>query len=287
MTLGSSPSAQDTTSHQGTLGTLYGVSAGPGDPDLISVKGMRLIQASTLIAFPAGRPVTQGQDQDSHHPGIAQRIITPWLQPHHVLLPLQFPYTQDAADLRTAWEAAAKTVVQALASGQDVAFVSEGDVTFYSTFAYLSRYVKQLAPEVTVTAVPGVCSPLAAAAALGLPLALGDQRLTVLPALYATSEAESAGVSDLETALDTSDVLVLMKVGSVYEAVWRMLQQRQLLESSVVVEWATSDRQKIYHGLRNHPNLVLSYFSLMIIYVSPSHYGIPASPRPHRKPASQ
>ncbi|MGB3613208.1 MAG: precorrin-2 C(20)-methyltransferase [Elainellaceae cyanobacterium] len=281
MTLGSLSGRKDATSETTTtkdapLGTLYGVSAGPGDPDLISVKGVRLIQASTHIAFPAGSRGDTGSAPSRHRPGIAQRIVSPWLLPHHVLLPLQFPYTQDATELTAAWTDAATVVVQVLTSQQDVVFVSEGDVAFYSTFAYLARYVTQLLPGVTVTAVPGVCSPLASAAALGLPLALGDQRLTVLPALYSVSGA----VSDLETALETSDVLVLMKVGSVYEQVWRVLQQRQLLEASYVVEWATSDRQTIYHGLSDRPNLVLSYFSLMIIYVSPSQYGVPVPQEP-------
>lgn len=239
------------------FGTLYGVSVGPGDPELISLKGLRMIQAAPIIAFPAGTKPGK--------PGVAETIISAWQQPHQTLLPLRFPYTQDAASLTAAWADAAEMVSHHLAQQQDVAFVSEGDVSFYSTFAYLAQHLQQRMPEVKITAIPGVCSPLAAAAALGLPLALGDQRLTVLPALYS--------VSNLETTLDHSDVVVLMKVSSVYRQVWPILQQRQLLATSYVVEWATSDRQRLYHGLSDRPDLALSYFSLMVIVVSPSRYG--------------
>lgn len=257
-------------------GTLYGVSAGPGDPDLITLRALKLIQSAAVIAFPAGR---------GDRPGVAQRIIEPWLTPRHTQLALKFPYTQDPAALTAAWEAAAAAVIWHLYH-QDVVFVSEGDVSFYSTFAYLSDYVRRRHPKVAVTAVPGVCSPLAAAGVLALPLAQGDQRLTVLPALYTvlqetgSGEGAAAGVSNLETALDTSDVVVLMKVSSVYSQVWRILQRRQLLAASAVVEWATSDRQTLYRGLSDRPNLALSYFSVMIIQVSPSQYGIGHNPSP-------
>ncbi|MGF1536582.1 MAG: precorrin-2 C(20)-methyltransferase [Elainellaceae cyanobacterium] len=258
-------------------GTLYGVSAGPGDPDLITLRALKLIQSTTVVAFPAG----QGD-----RPGVAQRIIEPWLTPRHIQLPLRFPYTQDPETLAAAWRQAAAAVACYL-QHEDVVFVSEGDVGFYSTFAYLAEHVHRLHPAVAIVPVPGVCSPLAAAAVLGVPLALGDQRLTVLPALYTVSRGAGsgdgpieAGVSNLETALDTSDAVVLMKVSSVYSQVWHILQRRQLLVASAVVEWATSDRQRLYRDLSDRPSLELSYFSIMIVQVSPSRYGTERKPSP-------
>ncbi|MBD2021617.1 precorrin-2 C(20)-methyltransferase, partial [Leptolyngbya sp. FACHB-36] len=145
----------------------------------------------------------------------------------------------------------------------DVVFVSEGDVSFYSTFTYLAQTLQQAHPEVTIDAIPGVCSPLAAAAALGLPLTLRQQRLVVLPALYK--------VADLETTLAAADVVVLMKVSSVYRQVWTILQRHQLLERSYVVEWATHPNQVIHRELQTKPDLTLPYFSLLIVQVSPEH----------------
>lgn len=229
-------------------GTLYGVGAGPGDPELISVKGLRLLRSSPVVAFPAGLGGKQG---------VAQQIVAQWLRPDQVQLALDFPYVQEEATLRQAWETAAAQVWNYLQQGNDVVFVSEGDVSFYSTFTYLAQTVMQQYPEAQVETVPGICSPMAAAAALGLPLTVRAERLVVLPALYT--------VADLETALDTADVLVLMKVSSVYEQVWPVLERRGLLQHSYVVERASQPTQVIYADLRDRPLLKLPYFSLLLV----------------------
>lgn len=235
-----------------SLGQLYGIGVGPGDPELITLKGWRILQQVPVVAFPAG---IEGK------PGLAQRIVDPWLQPSQEQIALHFPYTQDLDILTQAWFASAETVWQQLQAGRDVACLAEGDVSFYSTFTYLAQTLHQLHPEVVIHTIPGICSPMAAAAVLSSPLTVRSQRLLILPALYT--------VTDLETALQQADVLVLMKVSSVYEQVWAVLQQHQLLASSAVVEWATLPQQVIYRDLSDRPQLQLSYFSLLIVQINP------------------
>jgi len=232
------------------VGILYGIGAGPGDPELLTVKGMRILQQVPVVAFPAGM---------GGKPGIAQQIVAPWLQAGQVELPLEFPFVQDEAVLEQAWKVAAETVWDFLRLGKDVAFVSEGDVSFYSTFTYLAQMVQRLYPEAKVETVPGITSPMAAAAAMGLPLTVRSQRLTILPALYT--------VADLETAIAHAEVIVLMKVSSVYEQVWQVLAKHGLLEHSYVVERATQPHQVIYADLRDRPSLKLPYFSLLVVQV--------------------
>lgn len=230
------------------LGILYGIGVGTGDPELITVKGLRLLQAASVVAFPAG---LDGKA------GIAEQIVAGWLARSQHLLPLSFPYVQDETLLQQAWHDAAKSVWQFLKQGRDVAFVCEGDISFYSTFTYLAQTLVQLHPEAIVERVPGVCSPLAAAATMGVPLTVRSDRLAVLPALYTTAE--------LEAVLEWADVVVLMKFSSVYAQVWQILQQRDLLESSWVVERATFPDCVVYRDLRSHPQLKLSYFSLLVV----------------------
>ncbi len=235
------------------VGTLYGISVGPGDPELITLKGLRILKQSPVVAFPCG---VKGKL------GMAQLIVDEWLESHQVQLALSFPYVLDMVILTQAWQVAAEQVWQYLHLGQDVAFVCEGDVSFYSTFTYLAEMLKQLHPECVVQTVPGVCSPMAAASALGIPLTVREQRLVVLPALY--------NVGELETLLDGADVIVLMKVSSVYPEVWQVLHRRQLLEKAFVVERATLPEQVIYQDLRDRPALKLPYFSLLIVKVTQS-----------------
>ncbi|EDX87116.1 precorrin-2 C20-methyltransferase [Synechococcus sp. PCC 7335] len=228
-------------------GTLYGLGVGPGDPELITLKALNCLRSVPVVAFPAG---LRGQS------GVAQQIITPWLSPEQVQLPLQFPYVQDLEQLSVAWKQAAREVWPYLQTG-NVAFACEGDISFYSTFTYLAQSLQQLHPDVKVSAIAGISSPMAAAAALGIPLTYQHQRLTILPALYDAQQ--------LETALDSAEVIVLMKVSSVYSQVWKILAERRLLARSYVVQNATKADQVIYSDLRSHPNLKLPYFSIMIV----------------------
>ena len=230
------------------IGTLYGVSVGTGDPELITVKGLRILQSSPIIAFPSGI---------NNSLGIAQNIIDRWLQPHQQTLPLEFPYVRDAEVLEMAWEQAAQKAGYYLQQGIDVSFACLGDISFYSTFTYLAQVVQRLYPEVNIQTVPGVCSPMAIASELGIPLTVNQQRMAVLPALYS--------IEELETALDWAEVVVLLKVSSVYKEVWQILERRNLLAKSAIVEKATFSEQKIYRDLRQYPKLNLSYFSVLLI----------------------
>ena len=234
------------------IGILSGISVGTGDPELITLKGLRLLQTVPVVAFPAGV---------GDKLGMAEQIIAPWLTAAQHRLPLRFPYVQDEQVLSQAWQEAAENVWLYLAQGQDVAFACEGDVSFYSTFTYLAQTLQNRHPEAVVQIVPGVCSPSAAAAALGLPLTVRSQRLAILPALY--------GVEELEAVLRWADVVVLMKVRSVYEQVWAVLKQHDLLEHSWIVERATLPNQAIY-SLRDRPGLKLSYFSILLVQVERS-----------------
>lgn len=229
-------------------GVLYGVSVGTGDPELITVKGLRILQQTTVVAFPSGI---------NNRLGVAQSIIERWLEPEQILLPLEFPYLQDEQKLQNAWKKAAKQVWQYLEQGTDVSFACLGDVSFYSTFTYLAQTLQELNSNAKIETIPGVCSTMAIASALKIPLTVNRQKLVVLPAIYS--------VQELETALDLAEVVVLLKVSSVYKQVWHILQNRNLLDSSWIVEKATFPDQKTYYDLNNYPELELSYFSILLI----------------------
>ena len=76
-------------------GTLYGLGIGPGDPELITVKALKQLQAAPVVAFPAGL---------NGRPGVAERTIEPWLSAKQTKLPLHFPYVQNEKELAIAWE---------------------------------------------------------------------------------------------------------------------------------------------------------------------------------------
>lgn len=233
--------------NQSLLGQLYGISVGTGDPDLITIKSLNILKQTEIIAFPQG---IRGKK------GFAETIISQWVE-GKTLLPLDFPYVHDETVLMTAWKTSAERIWEYLQQGKDVVFACEGDIHFYSTFTYLAEVFKKNYPQVNLITIPGVCSPLATASVLGIPLTVKDQKLVILPALYHAQE--------LQSILQWSDVIVLMKFRLVYESIWTVLKQENLLESSYIVEWATLPQQRIIRGLQDYPQLELSYFSIMVI----------------------
>lgn len=231
-----------------SLGTLYGIGVGPGDPDWITIKGLQVLQSTLVVAVPQNR---QGE------PGMAYAIAQQYLRPHQTLITLNLPFSTDPQVLDAGWKDAMNTLMPYLRSGQDVAFLAEGDISFYSTFTHVMRAVQQREPTLQIETIPGVCSPLAAASALNIPLSLWHEKVAILPAMY--------DVAELEHALAWAEVVVLMKVGSVFDRVWTCLEQRGLLGNACLVEWVGWPQQKTWTGWRDLKDYQPPYFSLAII----------------------
>lgn len=229
-------------------GKLWGISVSPGDPEWLTLKGLSILKSVPIVAMPQNR---QGQ------PGMAYQIVREFLQPQQKLMPLKMPFECDRDLLKKAWQAAVSELIPYLKNGSDVAFVSEGDVSFFSTFSYIAQTLHDRQPQVQIEAIPGVCSPLAAAAALNTPLSIWDEKVAILPAIH--------NLEELETALNWAEVVVLMKVGSVFQQVWQVLAARNLCDRTSLVEWVGWDKQKIYKNILNLKQYRPPYFSIVII----------------------
>ena len=230
------------------LGTLWGVSVGPGDPEWLTLKGLKVLQRVPAIAMPQNR---QGQ------PGMAFEIVKDYLDPSQILVPLHLPFVKDPEILKQSWQTAAELLSPHLRSGQDVAFISEGDVSFYSTFTYVATALRRQIPNLSISVIPGVCSPLAAAGALEIPLAIQAEKIAVLPALYDPQA--------LLEALKWSEVVVLMKVSTVFHRVWTLLADQGLLEQSYLVEWVGGTQQQLFPNLVDLADYHPPYFSILIV----------------------
>jgi precorrin-2/cobalt-factor-2 C20-methyltransferase len=231
------------------LGKLYGLSVGPGDPELITLKALNILQSSPVISFPQG---IKGRL------GIAQRIAQQYFQPHQIQLELHFPYVLDMEVLHQAWEDAAKELIPYLQQGQNIAFLCEGDINFYGSFTYLAQAVQRQLPHVTIETVGGVCSPMALASIIPQPLTIRDEKLLIIPTLYHREQ--------LAQGLTQAEVVILMKVASSYGTVWQLLKEKDLLTRSLIIERATFPEQKVYQNLEQYPDLQLNYFSILAIF---------------------
>ncbi len=231
------------------IGTLYGVSLGPGDPGLITRQAWELLQTERIWTYPV-----RSRKSDSFALGIVRSAgLAP--PPDHT--PLVFPMTHDPEKLARHWLAAAQTVLPILQSGRNVLFLVEGDASTYATFGHLARTVRGLDATVPIETVAGVPSFNAAAARLQMPLADADDTLAVLPAGY--------GVAMLDRLLDDFDTLVLLKVKPLLDTILDWLERRELLDHCRFIEKAGTAEERIVHDVASLRGETVNYLSLMLV----------------------
>jgi len=130
-------------------GHLYGIGVGPGDPELLTIKAAKVLGRVDLILA-----ASSTKNDDS----LALDIARPHLKPDARVIRLGFPMSRNEDTLQSAWEENARLVLNELEQGHDAAFLTLGDPLLYSTFAYLLRTLRSLAPEQAVTIIPGITS---------------------------------------------------------------------------------------------------------------------------------
>ena len=227
-----------------TVGTFYGVSVGPGDPELLTLKAVRCIEQCPILAAPR---TAEGRM-------LALEIVKGAVDVSgKTILPLHFAMSRDADTLRASHEAAAGAVREALDAGQDVAMLNLGDVSIYATYGYLEEILKaQGYPTARIAGVPSFC---AAAAALGRSLTDGmEAPLTLAPGRHA------------EQVLDAPGAKVLMKSGRQLPAALAALRRRGLLEKSAMACNCGLPEQTLWPDLSSYdPARPAGYFTTIIV----------------------
>ena len=229
-------------------GRLYAVGVGPGDPELLTLKGVRLIRAAEVVAYHSG---THGQS-------IARSIAADLIGPHALEELLDYPVTTSSdpdyyATLDRFYDASAARLAAHLAAGRDVVLLAEGDPLFYSSFSYLHD---RLAEHFSCEVVPGVTSLSAASAAAATPLARHVDVLTVLPG--------TLPVAELARRLADTQAAVIMKLGRTFPAVVEALRQSGRLADARYVERASTGAESVGPVEVVDPATV-PYFSLIIV----------------------
>ncbi|RBY78361.1 ATP-binding protein [Geodermatophilus sp. TF02-6] len=232
-------------------GRLYGVGLGPGDPELVTVKGARLIGAADVVAYHAAR----------HGRSVARALAAPYLREGQVEELLVYPVTTETTDhpggyqgaIDEFYEAAAARLAAHLDAGRDVVVLAEGDPFFYGSYMHMH---KRLAHRYPTEVVPGVTSVSGAAAAVGRPLVERDEVLTVLPG--------TLGAERLAEELAATDAAAVVKLGRTFPQVREAFDRAGVLDRALYVERATTDRQRAA-PLADVDPATVPYFSLALL----------------------
>lgn len=231
------------------------------DPELMTLKAVRLLKQVPCIFVPKGR---------EEGTSLALSIVRKELSlDGKEIVEAYFPMTKTASsaecgtrnaeekqELDAKWNQAVESVLSRLNNGKDAAFITIGDPGIYSTFFYLYDRLLQHRPSLAIEIVPGISSINAAAARAGMYLGLGNDRIAILPANYLDS---------LEETLETFDTVVLMKVNKVFGTVRDTLARMNLLSMSVFVARAGMEDEKVHREINNVREEDLNYFSLIIV----------------------
>lgn len=222
-------------------GKLFGIGVGPGDPELLTIKAVRVIRESDVIAVPG----TVVEDSIAYQ--IVEKAV-PELKEKH-LIPIAMPMTKDEDLLKKSHEAGAEVIKSYLEEGKQVAFLTLGDPTVYSTYLYVHALVKEAGYETEI--VSGIPSFCAVAARLNQGLVEKSELLHVVPSSYG-----------IEEALTLSGTKVLMKAGKKMAKV-----KAELLRTgceAAMIENCGMEQEKIYRNAAEIDEKA-GYYSLIIV----------------------
>ncbi|MGB6066108.1 MAG: precorrin-2 C(20)-methyltransferase [Desulfomonilaceae bacterium] len=231
-------------------GKLYGIGVGPGDPDLITVKGATILGECAHVFVPKAR-----NSAESVALSIAQKHINPRAEIHEIL----FPMTTDRSELEKRWEESARAIAEVLETGADACFLTLGDTLLYSTYIYMLRALRRRIPSVEVVTVPGITAFSAAASLAEFPVGEAKEPVTIIPT--------ADDLKDVRRALSLGGTVVLMKIGKRLNQILDLLEDAGVIEHSVFISHAGMASQRIEADLRNlrGENSETGYLSIILV----------------------
>lgn len=228
-------------------GNFYGIGVGPGDPELLTIKAQRILSDIDVLCVPKSR-----MEKDS----LALSVVNKAVSREYKLLELEFPMSRDQELLEKCWREAGVQVAEELLSGKNVAFITIGDPTLYSTYGYLLRLIRDQYPQIVTATIPGITSITACSALIQVPLVEREEKLAIIPAAY--------NLEDLRSVLNLFDSVVLMKVNKRLPELIDFFKEVDNVETYYVSrcgypdEFATSKLEEV-------SDQELDYMSLMIV----------------------
>jgi precorrin-2/cobalt-factor-2 C20-methyltransferase len=222
---------------------VWGIGVGPGDPELLTLKALRLIHTAEVIAYPAPE---QGES-------FARSIVASHLSGGQREIAIRMALGDGSFPKADVYDGAAAEILEEVAAGRRVAVLCEGDPFFYGSFIYL---YERLVDRCPVAVVPGVSSLMACAGAAEAPLALRNQSLTVLPGPLPETE--------LRRRLGQCEAAAIIKVGRHLRKICVILEELGLADRARYIERASLAAQRVLPvrqaGIGEAP-----YFSMILV----------------------
>ena len=229
-------------------GTLYGIGVGPGDPELITLKAKKMLEKVGYVFTPVA-----GKGKKSIAYSIAQMFISP----DATVVKLVFPMTNDRMVCEDAWQENVEEIFTVLEKGSDAAFITIGDPMTYSTYSYLLKKMQSMYPQIQSITIPGITSYAAVAASANLPLAEGNEILTLIPG--------NTPREKIQQLLSSSHTSILLKHHKNTKDIYNILQEMNLEDRALYVSRCGFKDQIITSDLPRDLLEKTDYLSLLIV----------------------
>ncbi|NQV46672.1 MAG: precorrin-2 C(20)-methyltransferase [Rhodospirillaceae bacterium] len=230
--------------------TLYGVGVGPGDPELLTLKAVKVLAAVPVIAYVA--PRVDGEVDGKVAPSLARAIAAPHLQGAKTEITIAIAMREDPGSGQLEYDRAAAVIADHLAAGRDVAMLCEGDPLLYGSFMYV---LERLRGDHKIITVPGVSALSAAAAQAGVAMVSRRQSLMLVPA--------TLDEGPLEAKIKIADAIAVFKVGRHLDKVRRVLGRLGRDGDAIYIENASLADAKVT-ALSDAPGAA-PYFSMVLV----------------------
>ncbi len=230
------------------LGTLYGIGVGPGDPELLTLKAVKVLKEAAHV-FAAS--------STSNDYSLAHEIVRDHLPPDTPIDKLSFPMTFNPEHLENAWADNCGKVAEILRQGKNVAFLTLGDPLTFSTFIYLMRKIRSRLPEADIRVIPGITAYQAAAACANVPLAEGEEAITII--------SGAKGGERLKEAIAVVDNVVLMKAYKQFPQILSQIEEAGLEDRCCFISRCGLEGQIVERDFEKLSSIKPHYLSLMII----------------------
>jgi len=211
-------------------GKLYGIGVGPGDTDLLTIKASKILKKVDVVCSPRSA---------ESKPSLALSIVKPILDErddeYEIIDPL-FPMIEDKNELNTYWDKAALVIIPKLSEGRDVAFITLGDPTIFSTFAYVAKRITQAGFEIEI--IPGITSFTGCAAAAGISLVEKDEILVIVPKVD----------ERLGKIMEYGDTFVIMKTSRHSEVLEEIVEQDERDKTITSVQNCSMSDENVFKG---------------------------------------